>query len=137
MVSEGLRRSVVAGTLGLVVALLFTNHSLRCPIWQAGLPCPSCGVVRGIAHLVTGDIAAAFGANLLLPYWLLLGAGVLSGPLVYALGFTDDASAVGRRVLDAVPVPVHAWLFLVSEIANLMRFGLNPHGWLWGLMASN
>ncbi len=137
MVSEGLRRSALGVMLGFAVTLLITNHPFQCPIWQAGFPCPSCGVVRGIAHLVTGDVAAAFGANLLLPYWLLLGAGVLGGLLAYACGLTEDASAVGRRVLDAVPVSVHAWLFLASEIVNLIRFGANPHGWLWGLMSFN
>jgi Protein of unknown function (DUF2752) len=131
-----MKRVAVGGMLVLAGALFVTHRGFWCPIWQAGLPCPSCGVVRAIIHLASGDVGAAFGGNVLIPYWLILGGSVLAGLVGYALGLADDASSVGRRTLNAAPVPAHACMFLVSEIANLCRLGVNPDGWMWRILGS-
>ena len=131
MVPEGLKRASAVGLLGLSALLFVMGGDLRCPFWQAGLPCPSCGVTRAIIHLTHGNVLAAFSSNLLFPYWLVLGGGVTFGLLAYAAGLTDRPETIGRRTLEAVAPHVHAGAFLLSTIANFIQLGVNPDGWVW------
>jgi len=67
-----------ASTLGLAAALaLLPGHdTVACPLRAAtGVPCPFCGMTRGVAHALRGDLGGAFALN---PGSLLLVFGAIA-----------------------------------------------------------
>jgi hypothetical protein len=134
MVPENVKRATVGALLSLGGFLFLTGNGFPCPLWQAGLPCPSCGMTRAMLHIACGEVGAAFASNLFFPYWLFLGGGIIGGLLGYALRLSDDPNSLGRSAFEATPFWIHASILLASGVANLLRFGVNPEGWIWRIL---
>ena len=83
-------------------------HLPSCPLHElTGLWCPACGLTRATHALLRGDIAAAFGYNLLLP--LFLGA-IVVGWLAWV------RAALGRAPIRWV-TRMPAWSGVVIAVA--------------------
>lgn len=77
-----------------------------CPFEQrTGVPCMGCGGTRAFARMARGDVAGAFGANLLGAAFGLLGWLVAAGALVSLLSGRRQA-LVAALVAAAALVPV-------------------------------
>jgi hypothetical protein len=89
------RRAALAAFLGSFVFPVGGLGVDLCPLHAAtGLPCPGCGVTRGVSALAQGDLSFALGANpFVLLVWPLLG-------LLGALAFVPQArvDALERRL---------------------------------------
>lgn len=84
--------SVIA--VGLVLVRLFHDKvAMTCPIKAlTALPCPSCGITRGLTHLVFFDVKMALLSN---PGLLLFGA-------MLTLYFALDAVSLHRNLKPIV-----------------------------------
>jgi hypothetical protein len=78
------RRSWLMGglTAGVIVGSVLTRPGSRsllaCPFHAAtGLDCPTCGLTRSMLALVHGDVASAFGHNVLWPVVPTVAIGML------------------------------------------------------------
>lgn len=86
-----------------------------CPLHRVtGLPCPGCGVTRGLLHLSHGDVDLALGAN---PFVLVL------WPLLVALALS---AALPRRRVEAFEAFVarhEPWPSRVVRVLVVAFFG--------------
>ena len=104
-----------AGLAGLVYVGLrdpARGGFLPCPFHAiTGLWCPGCGMTRALHHLVRGDMAAAFSANLLLPL------------VVVIVGWAWLAWAWPRvpRITRVVPAQVWTWLIAAAAVYGVLR----------------
>ena len=113
------------GTIGLVGALVVRFGRLDhlgltlCTLKAVtGIPCPTCGGTRSVAHLARLDLAGAWAMNplvtvlvLVLVPWALADAWLWTRGKALDLSFSAPAAAV-LRVL-AVAVVLGNWLYLV------------------------
>jgi len=107
----------VAGAAGLAVLAAWTppddgSLSLCLTRRGLGLPCPGCGLTRGLAHLLHGDFARAMALHPLAPL-VLADAAVgwgLWGLVAYGLTAPPPADAVRWVLLAQLTVFVALWL---------------------------
>ncbi|MFQ5350199.1 MAG: DUF2752 domain-containing protein [Thermoanaerobaculia bacterium] len=77
-----------------------------------GLPCPGCGLTRGLAHLVQGNLAGALSLHPLVPLVVadaVVGWG-LWGLVVYGVAAAPPARAVRLVLLAQLAIFVALWL---------------------------
>jgi hypothetical protein len=91
---------------------------LRCPLHQmTGLWCPGCGLTRGSARLVTGDIGGAMAYNVFTPVVVLAIAAAW-----WAWWWPTVASHRAPRVRRLVlPAPVTPWLLGALIVFTVAR----------------
>ena len=84
---RGLRVAGLAAVGTAVIAPILELGTL-CPLRRAtGVPCPLCGLTRGVEAAVRGDLGAALGAHplalvavvVLVAAWTPLGPGIVEG----------------------------------------------------------
>lgn len=77
-----------------------------------GLPCPGCGLTRGLAHLLRGDLGRAMALHPLAPLVALdaAAAWVLWGLVVHGLAAPPPARAVRLVLLAQLAVFIALWL---------------------------
>lgn len=77
-----------------------------------GLPCPGCGLTRGLAHLVQGNLAQALAMHPLAPLVALdaVAGWGLWGLVVHGLVAAPPARAVRLVLLAQLAVFVALWL---------------------------
>lgn len=91
-----LRVALLAGgllllMLGYGLFYIHAGFGLPCPLYRTtGLQCPGCGMTRALAALLRGEVAAAFGFNLL---WPLFAAYLLWGGLSMAVTYIRRGEA--------------------------------------------
>ncbi len=105
------------GAAGLAVLAVWTppddgSLSLCLTRRGLGLPCPGCGVTRGLAHLLQGDLARAMALHPLSPLVLADAAAGwgLWGLVVHGLAAAPPARAVRLVLLAQLAVFVALWL---------------------------
>ena len=106
-----------AGAAGLAVLAAWTppddaSMSLCLTRRLLGLPCPGCGLTRGVAHLVQGDLARAMVLHPLAPLAAadaVVGWG-LWGLVVHGLAAAPPARAVRLVLLAQLAVFFALWL---------------------------
>ena len=105
------------GAAGLVVLATWTptddaSMSICLTRRLLGLPCPGCGVTRGLAHLLQGNLARAMTLHPLAPLVAvdaMVGWG-LWGLVVYGLAAAPPARTVRLVLLAQLAVFVALWL---------------------------
>ena len=105
------------GAAGLAVLAVWTppddgSLSLCLTRRGLGLPCPGCGVTRGLAHLLQGDLGRAMALHPLSPLVLADAAAgwAVWGLVVYGLAAPPPARAVRLVLLAQLAVFVALWL---------------------------
>ncbi len=106
-----------AGATGLAVLAVWTppdDAALSFCLTRRvlGLPCPGCGLTRGVAHLVQGNLARAMTMHPLAPLAAadaVVGWG-LWGLSIYGLAVPPPARAVRLVLLAQLAVFVALWL---------------------------
>jgi hypothetical protein len=121
------QRLASAGLLAGVVSAVL-SHTAECPSWSLGIPCPACGMSRATSSLLAGDVMQAFSFNLMFPYWLFIASAVMGSFFLYAVGLLRLPDSLGKWVLDAIPIKIHATFWTVSCVSNFFYYGLNPNG---------
>ena len=92
-----------------------------CPLHAAtGLWCPGCGLTRATHHLLRGDVAAALGANLLVP--LVLAAIALGWWATLAVSLGRPAPTWARRVPAGVWAALAVAVGTFTVLRNLAAF---------------
>ena len=87
------RAAAAGGTLVASFGFLLLSYGRwHCPLRRlTGLLCPSCGLTTALWQLLRGEVAAAWGENPLVFFWLLWSLGL-------ALGYVrQGAAALGDR----------------------------------------
>jgi hypothetical protein len=106
-----------AGAVGLAVLTMWTppgdaSLSLCFTRRVIGLPCPGCGLTRGVAHLIQGDLARAMELHPLAPLALadaVVGWG-LWGLVLYGLTAPPPARTVRLVLVAQLAAFVALWL---------------------------
>ena len=124
------QQRILAGALVFSTVFAVTTQNAECPSWSLGIPCPGCGMSRAIHSLLKGNLVDAFSYNVLFPYWLLVVGATIISILLYSGGWLRNPDSLGKRVLDAIPIKIHAALWLVSLLYNFYHYGLNMSGWV-------
>ncbi len=105
------------GAVGLVVLASWTppddaSLSICLTRRSLGLPCPGCGLTRGVAHLLQGDLARAMTLHPLAP--LAAADAVVGwgwwGLWLHGLAAPPPARAVRRVLLAQLALFVALWL---------------------------
>ena len=106
-----------AGAAGLVVLASWTppdDASLSICLTRRvlGLPCPGCGLTRGVAHLLQGNLARAMELHPLAPLAALdaIGGWALWGLVTHGLATPPPARSVRVVLLAQLAVFVALWL---------------------------
>ncbi|MBL8924447.1 MAG: DUF2752 domain-containing protein [Myxococcaceae bacterium] len=102
----------------LVASFVFTPGPLGpdlCPLHRwTGLPCPGCGVTRGLMHVSHGELSLALGAN---PWALVL------WPVLVALALSVVAPARWMARFDAAVARVEPWPSRLVRVLLLAFLG--------------
>jgi len=94
--------------LAAVLPLLPGHDAITCPLRATtGVPCPFCGMTRGVGHALRGDVGGALALN---PGSVLLVVGVLA--LVLAV----------RRATIRIPVWVPAVVLVAMWSFQLLEY---------------
>ena len=133
-------RAVTFALLLLCAVALSIFGAPACPIWLLGLPCPTCGLTRAVAAMMDGGFLIAFKFNPFFLYYAVLSGSVLLGFFLFIAGAERTPESFAQRTAFSVPHAVHVSIILLSAVANLYHYGINPDGlvvtWLkTGLLA--
>jgi hypothetical protein len=110
--------AATAGVAAVGAAYVGQGHGLLpCPLHATtGLWCPGCGLTRAVGQLWRGDVLAALGANVLVPFVIMF---------VGAAWLEWTASSLGRRRPRLVErLPAGAW-WTLGAVALLFAVARN------------
>lgn len=130
LLPQRVKRVLTAILLLAVAAAMWAFGGLDCPFWQAGLPCPGCGLTRATAAASQGDLPAAFRLNPFFPYYLAVTGLLLLGFVLYIVGREQAPESFAQRTVFRVPKHLHAAISLVGLAYNFYDKGFNGDGWV-------